>query len=187
MKSVGTRNEVLLLQWCMYTVASMSMVMALLLLILSLYQKGGSIHAVCDYLCFLVFIVVAVLTVIAAVNQKISLVWPFIIAIVSYCCFGSKLLIYLKRDNLHKKCQRGVFLDHKLILLDGRQDSMYWWSDFCSSPVKFSFNHIFLFNYTTRSHSSLRMATVYAIPKHGGIYSSSLLQREKTLLSILAD
>uniref|UniRef100_A0A1I8EA06 Uncharacterized protein n=1 Tax=Wuchereria bancrofti TaxID=6293 RepID=A0A1I8EA06_WUCBA len=60
----------------MYVMSGVNIILAILLLLLSIIQKGKGVHALADYLCFITFILIAILAVYSAINE--NLIWPLL-------------------------------------------------------------------------------------------------------------
>ncbi|KAK6101149.1 putative integral membrane protein [Brugia pahangi] len=63
---------------CMYVMSAVNIILAILLLLLSIIQKGKGVHALADYLCFIIFIIIAMLAAYSAINE--NFIWPLLAA-----------------------------------------------------------------------------------------------------------
>lgn len=57
----------------MYIMSGVNIALAILLLLFSTIQKGTTVHAVADYFCFIIFILIAILMALSATKENLVL------------------------------------------------------------------------------------------------------------------
>ncbi|VDK56165.1 unnamed protein product [Gongylonema pulchrum] len=73
------------LQWCLYVIAAINILMALTLVLVSINVKGPGAHGAADYFCCFIFFVTAALAIAASAQPKTSLAWSLIAITVTRC------------------------------------------------------------------------------------------------------
>uniref|UniRef100_A0A2K6WL31 MARVEL domain-containing protein n=1 Tax=Onchocerca volvulus TaxID=6282 RepID=A0A2K6WL31_ONCVO len=79
---------------CMYIMSAMNICMAISLLLLSIMQKGTNLHALADYFCFTVFLIIAFLAALSSATENFKLRWPLFGATIAILVLLLIALIY---------------------------------------------------------------------------------------------